>query len=148
MLSERVSDQRTGLRRRIAIAATARYSGYTVSFEPNAPPTSGAITLTFDFGRSSASQMSERTSNGICVETQTVRPPSSGTAAHALVSSGTGASLWLTNRPRTTTSAPSSVSESHPSSKECARLEPCSRKIVGAVGPRAIPASVTAGSGS
>ena len=149
MLSLRDSCQRTGRPTICAARPTARYSGYTCSFAPNPPPTSGAMVRTRSFGTSSISARSERMSNGTCVDTHTVKPPSaSGTTMMPFVSMGTGARRWFTNRPRTTTSAPASASVSQFISKACATLLPDSGQSSGAPSATAASTSVTAGSGS
>ncbi len=72
MLSDRVSAHRTGRASAFAAAATTANSGYTSSFAPNPPPTSGATMRTRFLSTSSSSARSLRTSNGTCVEHQTV----------------------------------------------------------------------------
>ncbi len=113
MLSERVSDHRTGRPIFFAAAATTANSGYIRSLAPNPPPTSGAITRTRFLSTPRSSARSLRISNGTCDDTQTVYPPSSsGMTAIAFVSMGTGARRCWTTRSRTTTSAPSRTSSS------------------------------------
>ncbi len=149
MLSVRDSCHATGRPSRTAAAAQTRYSPYTRSFAPNPPPTSGATTRTFDRSSPSHSATSFRTSNGTCVETHRVSPPSSvGSATAAFVSIGTGASRWCTTRARTITSAPSSTSSSHASSNVWARLVPASGNSIGAPGARAASGPTTGSSGS
>ena len=64
-----------------------------------------------------------------------------------LVSIGTGARRWFTNRPRTTTSAPASTSASG-SVNACATFVPNAGHSSGASSATAASTSVTAGSGS
>ena len=75
-------------------------------------------------------------------------PSGSGTTAMALVSMGTGARRWFTNRPRTTTSAPASTSASSGSANACATFVPNAGHSSGAPSATAASTSVTAGSGS
>ena len=66
----------------------------------------------------------------------------------ALPSIGTTAIRWLTNRPRTTTSASSSGSGPSRSRRPTAKLEPMASNWTGASGWSAASASITASNGS
>ena len=104
---------------------------------------------TWSLRTSSSSARSSRTSNGTCVETHTVNPPSpSGATAIAFGSMGTGATRWFTNRPRATTSEPARTSSSHRTSNASATLLPWSGHSSGASSATAASTSVTAASGS
>ena len=120
-----------------------------MSFAPKPPPTSGATIRTRFLSTSSSSARSLRTSNGTCVETQIVYPPSSsGTTAIALVSMGTGATRCCTTRARATTSAPASASASQSCSNACATFDPWAGNSMGAPSAAAASTSVTASSAS
>ena len=75
-------------------------------------------------------------------------PSSAGTTAIPFVSIGAGATRWFTNRPRTTTSAPSSGSSSDVDSKEWATLVPNAGHSSGASSATAASTSTTTGNSS
>ena len=97
MFSERVSFHRTGRPVCRASQHTSANSGSAPIFAPNPPPTSGVIRCTAEASTPSQPATSSRAMCAFWVEAQRVnRPSSPHTADAALVSSGHGASRWLT----------------------------------------------------
>ena len=152
MCSIRVSDHLTGIRWTRAITARTASSGYRPNFTPKPPPTSGATTRIWFWGRPRATARSRRRTWGAWVVAQTWMPPvtGSGAARHARASRGIPARRWLTMRCRTIRSARGKAASGSPALMVfvCSTFPGASSKSWGAPAASAAKTSVTAGSGS
>ena len=92
--------------------------------------------------------MASRTATGFWLGSHTVRSSPSGMARQPFGSIGTPARRWLTMRPSTTVSAPSSGSSSAPMAVSNTMLLPWASNSTGASSASAASMSVTAGRGS
>ena len=135
-----------------AASMTTACSGARPALAPNAPPTWGVMTRSRSLSMPSTSAAFPCSVWGIWVPTWTVRSwsGSSGSSYATIVSHsiGTTASRWLTNRPRTTTSASASASSGSASRNPAIRFPATSSNTSGASGASAASMSVTDGNDS
>ncbi len=145
--SFRVSTQRSGRPVCLAAQATMIVSRSVAILAPKPPPTSGAMTRTAGASSPTAAASASRASCAFWVLAHSVSRPSAQRAAAARPSSGSGASRWLGNVRRTTTSQPSNAPGGAGSPPERITLEsvPSNSSVPPA---SASSKSTTAGSGS